>query len=271
MFKNQDEKLELIRPGTLIIGVDIAKRSHWLQAMRFNGISIGKAFNIKNTKEGFESLVVKIEHLKQATGCQQVIVGMEPTGHYWKALAWYLMQNQIMVILVNPYHVKKSKEPDDNTPSKNDPKDAKTIGGLVKEGRFSAVYIPEGVYGELRTLSNLRMQLVAKFNSVKNIITAILDEYFPEFETVFKNIDGKAALHILEHYPFPKGLQQLGVTGIVAEFKKAVKRGVGAKRATRLYQAACNTIGLPSNRLIRGNRRPQPVCHLETNSEVGRI
>jgi transposase len=156
-----------------------------------------------------------------------------------------------MVVLVNPYHVKKSKELDDNTPSKNDPKDAKTIGGLVREGRFSAVYIPEGVYGELRTLSNLRVQLVAKMNSVKNIITAILDEYFPEFETVFKNIDGKAALHILEQCPFPKGLKQLGITGIVAEFKKAVKRGVGVKRATRLYQAACNTIGLPSNEGIK--------------------
>jgi transposase len=91
MFKNQDEKLALIRPERLIVGVDVAKRFHWMQAMRFNGISIGKAFNIKNTKEGFESLVAKIEQLKQVTGCQQVIVGMEPTGHYWKALAWYLM------------------------------------------------------------------------------------------------------------------------------------------------------------------------------------
>jgi hypothetical protein len=33
---------------------------------------------------------------------------------------------------------KKSKKPDDNTPYKNDPKDAKTIGWLVKEGRFLA-------------------------------------------------------------------------------------------------------------------------------------
>jgi transposase len=74
--------LELIQPGTLIIGVDIDKRSHWLQTMRFNGVLIGKAFNIKNTREGFESLVVKIEQLEQATGCRRLIVGMKPTGHY---------------------------------------------------------------------------------------------------------------------------------------------------------------------------------------------
>ncbi|MCL6592135.1 MAG: IS110 family transposase [Firmicutes bacterium] len=251
MFKNQDEKLRLIQPGTILIGVDVAKRSHWMQPMHYNGILTGKAFNIKNTREGFESLAAKIERIKQETGCQRVLVGMEPTGHYWKALAWFLMQNGITVVLVNPYHVKKSKELDDNTPSKSDPKDAKIIARLVKDGRFTAAYIPKGVYGELRALSNLRAQLSAKLNAVKNIIIAILDEYFPEFETVFKNFDGKAALHILEQCPFPEGLKKLGVIGIIAEFKKAVKRGVGKKRAEALYQAACNTIGLPAHEGIK--------------------
>jgi transposase len=247
MFKNQDEKLQLIQSGTIIVGVDVAKRSHWIQPIHFNGVTIGKAFNIKNTREGFESLATRIERLKLENGCQQVLVGMEPTGHYWKALAWFLMQNGITVVLVNPYHVKKSKELDDNAPSKNDPKDAKTIAQLVKEGRFMAAYIPQGVYGELRALSNLRWQLNAKLNGVKNIVTAIMDEYFPEFETVFKDFYGKAALHILYQCLFPTELKQIGVSGIIAEFKKAVKRGVGKKRAEALYQAACNTIGLPVN------------------------
>lgn len=39
-------------------------------------------------------------------------------------------------ILVNPYHVKKSKELDDNNPTKNDRKALKVIAGLVKEGRY---------------------------------------------------------------------------------------------------------------------------------------
>ena len=247
MFKNQNEKLRLIQPGMIIIGVDVAKRSHWMQPMHYNGILIGKAFNIKNTREGFESLAAKIERIKQETGCQRVLVGMEPTGHYWKALAWFLMQNGITVVLVNPYHVKKSKELDDNTPSKSDPKDAGIIGRLVKEGRFMTAYLPQGIYGELRTLSNLRAQILAKLHAVKNIITAILDEYFPEFETVFKNFDGKAALHILNQCPFPEELKKLGVAGIIAEFNKAVKRAVGKKRAESLYQAACKTIGLPVN------------------------
>ena len=45
---------------------------------------------------------------------------------------------------VNPHHVKKSKELDDNNPNKNDRKDPKTIAALVNEGRFSYSYIPTG-------------------------------------------------------------------------------------------------------------------------------
>lgn len=251
MFKNQDEKLQLIHPGSILIGVDIAKRSHWAQGTYYNGILIGKAFQVKNTRVAFESLLAKIELIKQQTGCRQVVVGMEPTGHYWKPLAWFLIQNGIIVVLVNPYHVKKSKELDDNAPSKSDPKDAKTIAGLVREGRFMEVYLPEGVYGELRALSNLRMQLLDKLKGVKNIITAILDEYFPEFETVFKNFSGKAALHILSQCLFPEELKKLGIAGIIAEFQKAVKGGVGKKRAEVLSRAACNSIGLPVNEGIK--------------------
>ena len=39
-------------------------------------------------------------------------------------------------MLVNPYHVKCSKELDDNIQTKTDQKDPKTIAGLVRDGRF---------------------------------------------------------------------------------------------------------------------------------------
>lgn len=39
-------------------------------------------------------------------------------------------------VLVNPYYVKKTKELDNNSQTKNDRKDPKFIAGLVKEGRI---------------------------------------------------------------------------------------------------------------------------------------
>lgn len=248
---NQNDKLGMIKEGVLIVGIDIAKYRHSVQPMLHNGITLCKPFTINNTKDGFKSLLLKLEQINQSNGCKKVIIGLEPTGHYWKALSWFLIQNGYSVFLVNPYHVKKSKELDDNTPSKNDPKDAKVIGKLVTEGRFFEVYLPTGPWSELRVLSNNRNQLRAKSNAVLNNVHAVLDEYFPEYETVFKDITGKASLHTLISCPMPEDLTILGVPGILAEFKKATKKGVGRKRAELLYKAAFDSIGVPANQAVR--------------------
>jgi transposase len=247
MFKSQNDKLALIKEGLMILGVDVAKNTHCAQPMFHNGINIGKPFRIHNTREDFESLLVKIEFLKKEHSFKTVIVGLEPTGHYWKPLAHFLISNGIMVVFVNPYHVKKSKELDDNTQTKSDPKDSGVIGRLVRDGRFSEVYIPEGHYGQLRVLTNTRNQLRTKLNATLNIITAIMDEYFPEFTNVFKQLTGKTAMYILNHCPFPNDLKSIGLEGILAEFRKAIKKSVGLKRAQLLLDAAHRSIGIPSN------------------------
>ena len=54
-----------------------------------------------------------------------VIVGIEPTGHYWFDLGAYLEDGGILLVMVNPYAVKTTKELDDNSQSKNDCKDPK--------------------------------------------------------------------------------------------------------------------------------------------------
>ncbi len=251
MFKSQNDKLELIQKGVLIIGVDIAKKAHWAQPMRHNGVFIGKPFRIKNTKDDFESLLAKIDILKQEHSCQTVIAGLEPTGHYWKAFASYLVQRGINVFFVNPYHVKKSKEFDDNTQTKSDPKDAGVIGRLIRDGRFTEIYFPNGPFAQLRVLTNTRNQIKSRVNAILNIITAILDEYFPEFETVFKDVTGKTAMQILYHCPFPEDLKPLGIDGIVGVIRKAIIKSVGRKRAQLLLDAAECSVGVPANAAVK--------------------
>ena len=40
----------------------------------------------------------------------QMVLGLEPTGHYWFCLATWMVQKGITVVQVNPYAVKSSKE-----------------------------------------------------------------------------------------------------------------------------------------------------------------
>ena len=174
-----------------------------------------------------------------------VMVGMEPTGHYWKPLANYLMKKGYRVVCVNPYHTKRAKELDDNSPTTHDKKDAITIARLMKDGRYFDPYLPQAVYAELRVLTSTRVSILKRQSNLKNTLTAILDEYFPEITTVFKYpLKGKAARQVLKSCPFPKHILELGEDGVLTEIKKGVKKTVGMKKVRQLLTAAENSIGV---------------------------
>jgi transposase len=171
---------------------------------------------------------------------------MEPTGHYWKTLAHYLIKTGYRVVGVNPHHTKKAKELDDKSPTASDKKESLTIARLVTDGRHFDPYLPQDVYAELRGLSNARVNVMKRNNAVKNNIIAILDEYFPEIFEVFKNpLTGKASRQVLRSCPFPSIIIALGEINVLAEIKKAVKKTVGIKKVCELMESAKSSVGVP--------------------------
>jgi transposase len=189
---------------------------------------------------------------------------MEPTGHYWKPLAHYLRKAGYRVVGVNPYHTKKAKELDDNSPTKSDKKDALTIARLVKDGRFFDPYLPEDIYAELRVLTNGRVSTMKRSNAVKNTIIAIVDEYFPEIYKVFrKPLTGKASRQVLRSCPFPSLILKLGAEGVLSEIKKAVKKTVGMKKVMELIEAAQESIGVSYGLLSAKQRLDHLLDELE--------
>jgi len=208
------------------------------------GIEVDTAFKFKNNTEGFACLLGRMSRARERIGAENIVVSMEPSGHYWKPLAGYLSRARITVFIVNPYHVKKQKELDDNSPTKNDRKDALIIATLTWEGRFSRCYLPEGIWAELRGYTQSRWQQRSKLNAALNNLVAILDEYFPEYAEVFKNLLGKASGHILNHLPFPADIIKLTEEELVQQLKAASSGRVGKKRAALLLSKARESIGV---------------------------
>lgn len=244
MNYNQNHKISQITSSTLIIGVDIAKHKHVARAQDFRGIEFGKAITFENKKHGFESLEQWIQHLLNKHGMSDVIIGMEPTGHYWLNLAHYLKGKEIKFVIVNPMHVKKSKELDDNSPTKNDVKDAKVIAQLVKDGRYAEPNLPDGIYADLREGMKLYDLLSSDLQSAQGQVHNWIDRYFPEFLTVFKDWEGKAALQVLKLCLLPHELLTMDDYALLAQIKKEAKRGVGLARVRSLKDAARRSIGI---------------------------
>ena len=244
MKYNQNFKISQITDNTLVIGVDIAKKKHYARAFDYRGIELDKVIKFKATSSGFESFIEWSESIAKKHGKDKTVVGIEPTGHYWYTFGQAVMDKGLMLVQVNPYHVKRSKELDDNTPSKSDYKDPKIIAFLVKDGRYQIPYIPKGKYAELRKANNLREEQVRKITTVKNRITRWLDIHFPEFTDVFSSWEGKTALMTLERIALPEKIVQQTSEQILCLWRQEVKRGVGIKKAEKLIQEARNSVGI---------------------------
>lgn len=242
--QKQNQRIERITESTLVVGADIAKKIHVARAVDFRGIELGKECVFHNDQEGLTKLAMWMKELGRDHEKSEIVFGIEPTGHYWFPLAAFLKEQGIQIVVVNPHHVNKSKELEDNSQTKSDYKDAKVIADLIRNGKYSEPNLPTKEYAELRILMNLREKIMVSLNQTKARITNWFDRYFPEYPKVFKDWEGKASLMTMRQFPTPEEIVSTGARGVLTHWKTEVKRGVGIKRAEQLYEAATISIGL---------------------------
>ena len=242
---DKNAKLSFISDDMLILGCDVGSETHYLRAIDTRGRELSKsAFPFSNNSEGFQAAkewAVKIaaEHDKK-----QIVLGLEPTGHYWFCLATWMVSNGISVVQVNPYAVKQTKELEDNSQLKDDTKDPKLIANLVKDGNFGMPYLPEKLYAELRRLSLFRDQLNEDRIRAINRMHRELKIYFPEYKDALGKVEGSFSLELLKQAPFPTDLTALGKDGIREIWHNAKLRGRGYSRSEEILDYAKSSVGI---------------------------
>ena len=247
MKYTQNEKIKQVTENTLVIGIDVGSEVNFARAFDWRGMEETKrVFRFSNDTEGFNALREWSQALQEKTAKTEVLMGCEPTGHYWFPLARYLKEQRIRLVVVNPYHVKQLKELDDNSPKKTDLKDPKTIAKLVVEGRYSEPYLPEGIYADLREAVSSRERILKELNAASNRIQRWLKIYFPEYLKVYKKFDAESGLMVLEKAPLPEDVISLGAEGV-----NRIWRAVGMKRAMTLAEAAHDSAGVAGGACAR--------------------
>lgn len=240
----QNEKINQVKESTLVVGIDIGSTTHYARVFDWRGIELAKIFSFSNSREGVENFKSWMRHLQDKHKKSDVIVGIEPTGHYWFDLGAYLEDESILLVMVNPYAVKQTKELDDNSQSKNDRKDPKVIAKLVIEGRYSIPYTPDGVYADLRIMVANRKRLIRELTQIKNRFARWFAIYFPEYKEVFRDYEAQSSMLLLKVACTPKAIVELGAGKINQIWRDAKLRAVGMKRAMTLCETAKRSIGL---------------------------
>ena len=242
---DKNDKLTFISEDMLILGCDIGSETHYVRAIDTRGRELSNsAFSFSNAEEGFKSALDWALKLAAENGKHQIVMGLEPTGHYWFCVATWMVNNGVSVVQVNPYAVKQTKEVEDNSQLKDDTKDPKLIANLVKDGNFGMPYLPEDLYADIRRLTMFRDQLTEDRIRNLNRLHRELKIYFPEYKDALGKTDGMFCLELLKKAPFPEDLILLGIDGIRQIWHDAKLRGRGYAKAESILNYAKKSVGI---------------------------
>lgn len=96
----------------------------------------------------------------------------------------------------------------------------------------------------LRNLSRFRVTMSQQITDTKRRIVTILDQIFPEFETLFSDIFGKTAKALLEEYLTPENLDQLTTRKLTNLVTKLSKGHFKKDKAEEIKQKAQTSFGI---------------------------
>ncbi len=111
----------------ILVGIDIGKNQHTFSIIdKETGEILSNPSVFNNNQEGFLLLIQKLS----SYGKEELLIGMEDTGHYHFALLKYLLDNRYTVALINPTTTDLARKLQGGI-TKNDPLDSLTICDVI--------------------------------------------------------------------------------------------------------------------------------------------
>lgn len=205
---------------SIFIGIDVAKHHHDAFILdNSTGEVIHSHFRFDNTLDGFDSLLEIVEHCPK----DQLLFGMEATGHYHQALVNYLVSLGFSVGILNPLQTNRLREVNLRR-VKTDSVDAKVIVQALILGYHQPFKQTDSDCNELKSLSRFRFRLVEQRSKCKVAIGNCLDLLFPEYQSFFKGtaIHSKTSYCLLKRYGSATQIANAridGLTNILTKYR----------------------------------------------------
>ena len=237
-----DEKEAFAFRFPVHVGVDTGKSFHKLVARGPDGRRT-PARRVDVSRASFEAAH---RYLVDTFGVAPaaVLVGLEFAGHHGVTFSEYLRQQGYAVVAVLPSVTKKLKEVEDNSPRKDDAKDAAQICKLLASGLFVGVPQLSPEVAEMRVLATERHRLAVEATRLKNRLHAVLDVVWPEFAPSFAALLAPTPLALLRRWPLPADLVAASPRTVRALVKEVSRNHVSAARVDALIAAARDTVGV---------------------------
>ena len=244
LFGKEDAGPNTYRTGEsmFFLGIDVGKHKHVASMIGDDGKPVFKAVSFENTGEGLDSLFTKIrEHTDTATAVE---VGLEATGHYWLSVYSQLYDNGFKVHVINPIQTDGWRKGVEIRRRKTDTIDSVLIAELVRYGDFIETHLPQEELIALKNLTRFRSWLVDSISDLKRKIIVVLDQVFPEYQSIFSDIFGATSKEILLKYSSPADLEDVDTDTLAELLSTLSRKRMGLETAEKLSAAAEKSFGV---------------------------
>lgn len=167
------------RDRILCVSLDISKYFHVVMMHNAYGEIVTSSFEIDIFRSGFEHVCHLIDETAARIGAEVVLIGMEPTGHYFENIARHLHARYPHVYLINSLAVKENRSQKLMHREKTDEEDVAAIGDLLCRGEGTPYRPAQGIYLEMQHLDRVRIAKLKMRSALKNQIIGHLDRLFP--------------------------------------------------------------------------------------------
>ena len=242
------------RARILCVSLDISKYFHLVMMHNAYGEIVTPSFEIDIFRSGFEHLCQVIDETAALIEAEVVLIGMEPTGHYFENIARHLHARYEHVYLINSLAVKENRAQKMMHYHKTDEEDAAAIGDLLCRGEGTPYRPNKGLYLEMQHIDRVRVAKLKMRSALKNQIIGHLDRIFPGliitnqeaqkrrrplFTTDFWSC--KMAQDLVHVHPDPRRLSQMSPQELIDAFRARGYR-MGPHWATRIIAFAQQTL-----------------------------
>ncbi|MDU3546398.1 MAG: IS110 family transposase [Clostridium sp.] len=241
----------------LFIGIDIGKEINWVSfLLEGKKEEIRKRVKINNDIYGFYKLLEILEDYKSKEGIKEenIIIGIESTGHYWQNLYNFFNKRNYDVVMVKNRIVKLKREAKYSQKGKNDSIDCHCIGLVLKDDDYFEIKERDKNYASLKRLTRCKEDYTKSNIQNKNRLRAWLDVNNSIYLKIFTDTTCKTGRAILRVYPSPWDIVDKDIDEVKEELKKDERNKGVAYRLVNEYLVLAKELYKDTIKINNGDR-----------------
>ena len=228
-----------------LVGIDIGKFKHSFCILdKDTGNLLVKPCFFHNSIDGFNILLNSIQSFSN----DDILIGMEDTGHYHFALLKFLLDKKFHIALINPTTTNLTRKLQGSI-SKTDKLDTMTICDVLCFSHHKKAYrvtkIDSFALYEQKQLTREHHNLKEQLNTLTNRLQKCIDIVFPEYNSLFKSKYGVIYMKILKSFGSAHKIAHSDIRSIRKQFIAGKGTSISLT-PEKLKDVAKNSIGFYS-------------------------